>query len=936
MTHKGRKDLLALAIFTLLTLVLSYPLPLRFSTHVPGSATWAFDEYTFVYNLWWFKYATLDLGSNPLYCQHIFYPLGASFVLYTYVLYHALISLPLQPFLTLPAVSNLLLLLTTVLSAYGTYLLAGYLLRRNTNGQGLTPEARWLAALGAGIFYAFAAPRAIYAALGHYDMVSTQWIPFYALYLVKTVHERRWKNPAMAGLFATLAMLCEMIFGVFLGLLTLVYLAVAWRQRDFHGVHRLPGAPQKLPAWLGLGAKLGVLGLTAILTYLPVLAHIVPEMRQGYVLAGWGHADQLSADLLGFVTPTALNPIWGQDWAQHLREVKRGVSRFADVNTVVIGWGLLALAALGWRWKGQRAAAWVWGAFLAALFSLGPLLQINGQSVFDLDGLQVSFPLPFIILHYIPFVRGNRAPNRFSVLLLLCVAVLAGYGLAWLLRQTHRVMSRVPVRPALWLAPMATLVVAGAMLEHLAIPLPLTDARIPEFYQRLGQEPGDFSLLTLPLGWRDSFGVLGDESTQVQYYQTAHHKRLIAGNITRHPPFTFEYYQRIPFFKAVTDLELYQEPDTETVQKAHQQAADLLYLYDVRYLVVNPAVPGRLPYADTRERTFEFVRQVLPLAPEPVYDRDGLVAYRTLQPPPQHGFEVDLGQEASWMYQGPGWSFDEVIGGASAVWATGQEATLFFPLRDVAPHRLVFRAWPFAFEGAAPQWLSVRVNGQELTRGIFLDPGWQEYILDVPARYLRYGLNEVTFRFAHVDAPRDVLPPQRAIGTTGVQTPVDIEVHSAGAEGGRFAYVTVGHGRDEADASAHRRGYNVAVLDPHTGQLLEKRGFDTWANPYEAEALARFLAEISEGQIVIAAVQEDGARHLTEEAVQALWSIGAAEDPRGREGQAHAIIGVKGAARGTALEQAGGPSAYLRLGRNPDDRTLAAAFDWVRLESWVP
>jgi len=933
MTHKGRRDLLALALFAALAVALSYPLPLHFTTHVPGSPTWAFDEFTFVYNLWWFKHAALDLHTNPLYTDYIFYPLGTSFVLYTYVLYHALVSLPLQPFLPLPAVSNLLLLLTTVLSGYGTYLLVGYLLKRGEERRVPPVEVRWLAAVGAGAFYAFAAPRAIYAALGHYDMVSTQWLPFYALYLVKTVHERSWKNPAMAGLFATLALLCEMIFGVFLALFTLVYVAVALRRGAACGTLRGPGLG-RTPPWLGLLGRLAVLVLAAAVTYSPVLVYAVPELRQGYMLSGWGHADRLSADLLSFVTPTALNPLWGQDWTEHLARVKEGTARFADVNTVVVGWGLIVLSVLGWRCKGRRAAAWVWGAFLSALFSLGPILQVNGQSVFDFDGLQVRFPLPFILLHYIPVVRGNRAPNRFSVLLLLCVAVLAGYGLAWLLgRARAALIRRGKGTSALPLV--AAAVVAGALLEHLAVPLPLSDARIPAFYQDLGQEEGDFALLTLPLGWRDSFGVLGDESTRVQYYQTAHRKRLIVGNITRHPAYLFEYYRRLPFFRAVTDLELYQEPDAETVRKAREQAAALLYLYDIRYLAANPAVPGRLPYADTRERTLAFVREVLPLEPEPVYDQDGLVVYRTVQPPPQRGFLVDLGQEASWMYQGPGWSFDEEIAGASAVWAVEQGATLFFPLREVAPHRLTFRAWPFAFEGAAPQEVTVLVNGHPVGR-VALAPGWGEYTLEVPAEALRYGLNRVAFRFAHLDAPRDVLPPVRAIGTTGVEAPVDIEVHSAGAEGGKFAYVTVERGRRRVDASAHRRGYNIAVLDPRTGDLVEARGFDTWANPYESQALARFLAQVPEGYIVIAAVQEDGARHLTEEAVRALQAIGAGEDLRGREGQAHAVIGVKGAPPGTALEEVGGPSAYLHLGRNPDSRTLGAALDWVRLAPLAP
>ncbi|MFZ1506622.1 MAG: hypothetical protein WAV74_07525, partial [Anaerolineae bacterium] len=56
----------ALTLFSFLTLALTYPLVTHLTTHVPGSATWAFDEYTFLWSAWWFKTAALDLHSSPL------------------------------------------------------------------------------------------------------------------------------------------------------------------------------------------------------------------------------------------------------------------------------------------------------------------------------------------------------------------------------------------------------------------------------------------------------------------------------------------------------------------------------------------------------------------------------------------------------------------------------------------------------------------------------------------------------------------------------------------------------------------------------------------------------------------------------------------------------------------------------------------------------
>ena len=56
-------------------------------------------------------------------------------------------------------------------------------------------------------------------------------------------------------------------------------------------------------------------------------------------------------------------------------------------------------------------------------------------------------------------------------------------------------------------------------------------------------------------------------------------------------------------------------------------------------------------------------------------------------------------------------------------------------------------------------------------------------------------------------------------------------------------------------ASTGRRGYNVTVIDPRTGQGARGGGFDTAANPYEADALAAYLASIPTGRIVAVATK---------------------------------------------------------------------------------
>jgi hypothetical protein len=414
------------------------------------------------------------------------------------------------------------------------------------------------------------------------------------------------------------------------------------------------------------------------------------------------------------------------------------------------------------------------------------------------------------------------------------------------------------------------------------------------------------------------------------------------------------YFRRLPLFQAITETEFGRSVPPEVDAAARAQAADLMVLYDVRYLIVLPPIPGRFPYADTYAATRDYALDLLPVEPQPFYDQDGVQAYRVRQPAGRADFELDLGMESSAAYRGEGWHDDEQIFGATANWAGARQARLFLPMRVESPapaYRLSLRIRPFtltgtsAYPGAPPQTLQAFVNGRSLGGPITLAEDWTILQFSVPPGVVRSGLNRVILAFGRTARPRDVLPADVRIGQTGVDAPVDIEINAAAD----FAYVTLEDDAGErVDASAGRRGYNVALVDPRSGRLLEKRGFDTAANVYEAGRLAQFINDAPAGVIVIAATRGPATAHLTDQAWAALRTVGAGQpvlwpacpvarhrgtgDPRAVPDASHALIGVKGAPPGSAAEvvQAGG--AYLRIGRNSDRRSLAAAVDWIRLE----
>jgi hypothetical protein len=477
----------------------------------------------------------------------------------------------------------------------------------------------------------------------------------------------------------------------------------------------------------------------------------------------------------------------------------------------------------------------------------------------------------------------------------------------------------------------AGLLAVFLLAEHLAVPLPTTDATIPAVYRQIAAEPGDFAVMQLPLGWRNSFGVLGSEQTNLQYFQTAHGKPMLGGNISRAPAYKMDYFARIPLFRALTDLEMYREVPPEVDAAARAQAGDLMALYDVRYFITTPPIPGRYPYQDTWQRTEAYALDVLPLEKTPVWEQDGYKVYRVIQPAVSLPFRVDLGAGGAEPYVGGGWDYGtaEQPYGATGIWATGTAADLYLPLDGPQEVTLRLALAPLTYDGARAQEVSINVNGVPVLTGQALASGWQTVQARVPAAATRRGPNRITLDFAWAESPRQVFPDpasRAVIGGTGVVSPVNIDVH-----GFDEAFISLfGAGGAEVKASAGRRGYNVTVIHPRTGKVIESAGFDTAANPYEADALAAYLAGIPTGRIVAVATKGDAGANLTPAAVEALRNLGSrAQTPADLQGMAHALVGVQGAAPGTAAEEIRPGDAFVRVAG--DFRTLAAALDWVEL-----
>jgi len=163
--------MIALTSYLALTLIMTFPLVTEFTTAIPGDG---FDGWQNYWNLWWVKKALLDLGTNPFFCGYVYYPTGASLYFHTLNIFNGLLTVPAQGIFGLTVAYNFVVVFSFVVGGYGTYLLVYRL------------GAGRLAAFVAGLVFTFS-PYHFAHLLGHMQLISLEWLPFYVLFTIKAL-----------------------------------------------------------------------------------------------------------------------------------------------------------------------------------------------------------------------------------------------------------------------------------------------------------------------------------------------------------------------------------------------------------------------------------------------------------------------------------------------------------------------------------------------------------------------------------------------------------------------------------------------------------------------------------------------------------------------------------------------------------------------------
>jgi hypothetical protein len=551
--------LVLFATFGVLAIIVTWPLVANLTTHLPGGSD---DTLVHYWNGWSIQ-QTLASGRFSLHTPYLFYPNGISLVTHNIAWF------------------NLALLLNLTLCGCTAFFLS----------YRLTSDYR--ASFLAGLIY-LAWPFRL-SQLDHPNLLATQWLPIFFLFLIYTIERGRWRDAFLTGLFFAFVGYTrwqQLIPTTVLALIYFVWAAPFW----------LPKSRRYILSRLVLAGGVGILIL------FPPLLLLVQERDGGDLaeLMREGEETVMQTDVLAYFTPAASHPLLGsqtEPFYDRYYADRSGGRRYP----AYIGFVALTLFFFGIWFQRKKGVPWALMFTALVLLALGPLLRFNGRFYPGIPTLYRSLSSVFAA------IRLMRVPGRYNVFLALPVSVLAAYGVAGLTAHKRWNSRR-----------MATLVAGllGALivLEYLAVPVPVHDVSATRsFYAQLADEPGDFAVLNLPI---DPL-----KAKEYMFNQVAHGRPILQGHLSRVPGDAYAYLDSDPWLRVLRQA---QEMSPALSDVSHQLAN--LNERNIRYIIINKWLVG----ADRVSHWRGY------LATEPRYEDNRIAVYSTS---PQAGRDFELLEE---------------------------------------------------------------------------------------------------------------------------------------------------------------------------------------------------------------------------------------------------------------------------------------------------
>lgn len=512
-------------IFSFASIVATFPLILKIKTGVYGpffttdlrGSSWE----------WWWRHYSFRHQLNYNFCPFVSAPFGIDLSLQSASLFSGALSKYMAIFAGFPLGFNIITSMSFILMGVLAFFLVNFLVQDK------------LIAIICGLIYAFS-PYHMNKTMEFCFIFHGGWLALYVLSLLKLKNQVSIKRIIFAAIAFALVLDANPYYGFFAFLFTLGFYIFCifydWRNKLTSILAK--GNRRKLKTrifsgWHFFSASIGVFFIGALLNFSYIYMHLkamfikkvdgVDGISNAYVRS-FDYLISQSARPLSYLLPASTHPVFGNFTKNMFGSIFYG--RGSIEQTLYLGWVPLTLAFIAfrqWRYKRLHRANYpdyelskenfyigffLFSAWLAFFFSMPPTINL---------GLFKIYMPSFFAYKILPMFRAYA---RFGVVVMLCVSVLAGFGLKFFLERLKSTKIKY-----LFLG----IVFSGIMFEFTNLPpCRVADlSKTPPVYAWLAQQPGDFIVAEYPM----ILAQPGEAHTNYDYlfYQTKHQKRLLDG-----------------------------------------------------------------------------------------------------------------------------------------------------------------------------------------------------------------------------------------------------------------------------------------------------------------------------------------------------------------------------------------------------------------------
>jgi hypothetical protein len=460
-------------------------------------------------------------------------------------------------------------------------------------------------------------------------------------------------------------------------------------------------------------------------------------------VVGWAGAIEFSSDLFGFLIPSQYGKYYGKYLGILTKNLEFTHGIFENfsypgiINILGLGAYVLGFKKFSKYFK-DKVKPFFYLGLIFFLLTLGPFLHVAGRWSLDVEGIKIVFPLPFIIMHYLPFLNNIRAPGRLVIGFIFFSTIISAHVINYLQNNISRYKFYI-----IYLLLVIIVVVDQRFQDNYETGEVYYPTKI---YHSIAKDDNFSSVLNIPFVVRDGFTYFGNyNAVTISTGQHIQNKPIIGGYFGRIPDYYKGYYSENPllgyFGRKIDiwkDLNINPNDDIFDWEELDLVAAkDTQSFLDIKYVILNEAIENAVVIE--KELSSLDYYKVLQDRSYSLWISDYI---------DKEYLEIDFSQASSRMLLGRGWYYHE---SEDYRWAKKRSSVMFKILHD-RPMKIKILA--SSIDG--DQTVKVFVNKNSIgTIRLTSNPTLHELDFN---DHLLLGLNSVSFFAERDQKPSQIFP----------------------------------------------------------------------------------------------------------------------------------------------------------------------------------